>query len=101
MCQGFQKALTLLFPSAFPADANVSTAVERFREAGDVNCEEFVAMYLEAQGANLWTTYGLKRDLARTALVMEIGAALCLISGCYVFSPLINGWFARFPKWRV
>lgn len=44
----FQKALTLLFPRAFAADANVSTAVERFREAGDVNCEEFVAMYLEA-----------------------------------------------------
>jgi hypothetical protein len=55
----------LLFPRAFAADANVSTAVERFREAGDVNCEEFVAMYLEAQGTNLWTTYSWKCDLAR------------------------------------
>lgn len=47
--QGFQKALTLLFPRVTaPNDGDVSTALQRFKQAGPLNCEDFVAMYLEA-----------------------------------------------------
>lgn len=62
--QGFQKALTLLFPRVTaPNDGDVSTALQRFKQAGPLNCEDFVAMYLEAHKGGMKFQAGEKSQL--------------------------------------
>ena len=65
---GFQKAFSLLFPKHRRFDIeDLSTGLlQRVAEAGDVTCEKFIAMYLEAQAAGLtgtqrWILFSLKK----------------------------------------